>query len=310
MMKKFIIKSLIFIIPSYFFLLLVDIIISTYIQPAGNLHSWQELYSGEIDADLIIFGSSRAQKSFKIKMIEDTLNIKVYNLGLINARMQISYFRLLELLKFSKRKPKYITLEIDYFTIESINNLNKHWQIFPYMLYNENCYKCTKDMEGYKSGYYFFPIVRYSGNFIDLIKNSFEKKPKNYYKGGYTQDTHFDKEWKEENDTVKITPEIDNKKIEYLLKFIKKCKEENIKLNFIYVPEFFFVNNKITNKELLTKKIKLIAEQKEIPFADYSNIKNSKDTAYFYDMRHLNSKGADKFTSEYYIPWIKELYGL
>ncbi|MBR2886773.1 MAG: hypothetical protein IKB95_00985, partial [Bacteroidales bacterium] len=190
-MRKFIIRCLIFIIPSYIVLLLVDLIISTYIQPAGNLHSWQELYSGEIDADLIILGSSRAQKSFKIKMIEDSLNFKVYNLGLINARMQMSYFRLLEQLRLGKKMPQYITLEIDYFSIESINNINRHWQIFPYMLYNENCYKCTNGMEGYKLGYYYFPIVRYSGNFIDLIKNSFEATPEDYYKGGYTQDTHF-----------------------------------------------------------------------------------------------------------------------
>lgn len=309
-MRKFILKGVLFITSLYSVLFLVDVFISKNIQPAWDLYGWQELYSGKTNADLLIFGSSRGQQSFNVKMIEDSLKIKTYNYGLINARIQISYLRLLEHLRLCKQKPKYVTLEIDFFTFENINNISSHWQIFPYMLYNNNMRKLTSHMEGYKPSYYFCPMIRYLGNLINLVSNSKKGIPQYYYKGSYLLRSHFDTRWKAGNDTSRMSIEIDSNKITLLYDFINTCKENDIKLNLVYAPEFYYVTHKIINRDSITNYIKSIAEKNGIPFKDISHPSFCADTAYFHNMRHVNFRGADKFTSEYYMPWIKELYGL
>lgn len=305
-MKKFVLKCLCFFIASYFLSLIIDIVISKNVQPSGLFISWQDLYSGDIDADLLIIGSSRTQYGFNTKIIEDSLHIKTYNLGLTSARIQIDYIRLLEQLRLGKHKPKYVTLEIDFVTIEKKNRLDCHWQLFPYMLYNKNIYKYTHNMDGYKKGYYFCPLARYYGNFSDLITNSISDINIGYYKGYWPMNEPFNGTRFTTKDTIKI----DSPKIELLSEFINTCKGNDIKLNFVYSPEYYLISHNITNRDSITNIIKNIAQRNDIPFADISTPPFSTDTTFFFDMRHLNSLGADKFTSEYYVPWIKELYGL
>lgn len=308
-MKKFIKKCVVYFIIWYIPSLLIDFAFSKMVQPSGDLYSWNDIYSNNVNADLIIFGSSRTHFGFNSKIIEDSLNIKVYNLGLINSRIQIDYLRLLEHLRICTYKPKYVTLEIDYFTFETINSINRHWQVFPYLLYNYNMFQCTYGMDGFKKGYYFCPLARYWGNIVDIIKNCNEDLVKNYYKGYCPVYVKFNPQWTPEEDTIKMTATIDQNKLVFLSKFIKTCKDNNIKLNFVYAPEFYIVSNLVTNRDSIADMIKQIAQQNNIPYADMSHPTFNKDTSYFFDMRHVNWRGADKFTSEYYIPWIKELYG-
>lgn len=309
-MKKFVKKCILFVILWIIPAFIADFAISRLVQPQANLRSWQDLYSGDIKADLVIFGSSRTHYGFNPKIIEDSLHIQAYNLGMTAGRIQIDYLRLLEYLRLNSYKPKYITLEIDYITLDDVNCISKHWQLYPYMLYNKNVFKCTFGMDGYKKWYYVCPLARYYGNFADLLKNSHQAPPKDYYKGYCPLHEHFGDIWTPENDTTKKTIKIDSKKIDLLIEFINTCKNNNIKLNFIYTPEYYFVSHKITNRDSIIDIINNIAKRNNIPFSDISHPYFCTDTTYFYDMRHVNWRGADKFTSEYYVPWIKELYGL
>ena len=64
-MKKFIKKLLLFCLISSIIAYCTDIIFSKLNQPSGYMKGWQDLYANNINADLLIFGSSRAQKKFQ-----------------------------------------------------------------------------------------------------------------------------------------------------------------------------------------------------------------------------------------------------
>lgn len=309
-MKKFVKKCILFVLIWYIPALLVDVTLSKMLQPSGDLYSWKDIYANNVNADLLIFGSSRTHFGFNPKIIEDSLNIKVYNLGLINSRIQIDYLRLLEHLRICTYKPKYVTLEIDYFTFENINSISRHWQLYPYLLYNKNIFQYTYEMDGFKIGYYYCPLARYLGNIKELIKNSQEGSVSNYYNGYCPAYYYFNPQWTPNGDTTKMTATIDQNKIYLLSKFITTCNNNDIKLNLVYAPEFYGVSDKVTNRDSIADMIKEIAKRNNIPYADLSHPAFDKDTAYFYNMRHVNWHGADKFTSEYYVPWIKSLYDL
>ena len=69
--------SLLCIIPMY----LVDAGLRHVVRPKGFLTTWTDLYTNNINADLVIFGTSRAQSHFVSTIIADSLGISVYNLG-------------------------------------------------------------------------------------------------------------------------------------------------------------------------------------------------------------------------------------
>ena len=237
-MKEFIKKCLIFLLLSLIIAFIADLIASKFIQPSGYMQGWQDIYSNNINADLLIFGSSRAQKSFNPQIIEDSLHISCYNLGLINARMQIDNLRLLEHLRVCSKKPKYITLEIDFFTFGMQRSLTNHWQLFPYMLFNENYYHCTHFMEGFYLVDYFVPLVRYSGYSNTIINNSISEHHK-YIKGFIPIDNYMTINIVEEQRKIwNVKIQTDSDKLNYLYEFINICKSNGIKINFVYCPQF------------------------------------------------------------------------
>ncbi|MBP5367659.1 MAG: hypothetical protein J6Z01_04360 [Bacteroidales bacterium] len=178
-MKKFIIRIFLLLISSYIVSLIIDIPFSKIAEPRGEFSSWNDLYSNNINADLLIFGSSRAMNHFNPQIIEDSLHISTYNLGLSSARIEISLLRLLEHLRICSHKPKYITLEIDWLTIDNAKFLWTPWQIFPYMLYNKNIYKYTHHYQGYYTHFYIIPLARYGKYFLEILRNRYRNNDKN-----------------------------------------------------------------------------------------------------------------------------------
>ena len=308
-MKRFIIKILIYIcIP-----LVTDIVGSIIIRPEGRFQRWKDLYNDNINSDLLIFGSSRALHHFNTKIIEDSLHIDAYNFGIAGGRIEISLFSLLEHLRICTKKPKYVTLEIDWLTIDNDKWIANNWQLFPYMLFNRNMYTYTHDYKGYYNYYYYIPLARYLKYIKEIYENRFVEYTKNdniQPKGYVLNKDH----WGEidfytkmlSNVEIKIYPE----QIAYLNKFIDVCKQNNIQLNFVYAPEHYLAKKLVKDRDLVITFLNQKSKQEHVPFADMSQPDFCNDTTYFSDMRHLNIYGADRFTSEYYIPWIKELYGL
>lgn len=308
-MKKFCIKIIIFLLLTYSISLIIDIVISKIAQPRGEFSSWKELYADNINADLLIFGSSRAMNQFNPQIIEDSLNISAYNLGLSSARIEMSLLRLIEHLRVCSKKPTYVTLEIDWLTIDNEKFLYTPWQIFPYMLFNSNIYTYTHHFKGFYNHFYIIPLARYGKYFLEIFKNRYRTyaRNSNVEPKGYVA---FKGHWNGNTNIGEINASIHPEEIKYLNEFVAVCKSNKIKLNFVYAPEYVEATKIVKNRDLVIDYIKKYADGHSIPFINFSEEDFCSDTTYFYNNRHLNSKGTDLFTSEYYVPWIKELYRL
>ncbi len=309
-MKIFIRRLFLFVILLYTGSLIIDILISKIAQPRAEFSSWKDLYSNNINADMLIFGSSRTMNHFNPQMIEDSLNLSAYNMGLSGSRIEISLLRLKEHLRICTKKPRYITLEIDWMTCDGAKIHYCPWQMFPYMLYNKNIYKYTHDYKGFYTHYYLIPLVRYVKYLPDIFKN----RHRTYYRNPNVLGKGFvvlTRSWDETTQNVNpFKASIPNEEKEYLKEFIDICRYNKIQLNMVYAPEHIKVNKIVTNRDTIIDYFKQLSTLNNIPFADFSTLELCSDSVYFYNHRHLNIRGANKFTSEYYIPWIKELYGL
>lgn len=310
-MKHFVKRILLFLvfgttcfIPMHF----IDILISSLLRPKGYQSSWIDLYSNNINSDLVIFGSSRAQQHIVSNLIADSLKISVYNLGGAALPIELQLIRLKLLLNNCSQKPKYISLECCYHSIANGEYLFDEYQIYPYM-YRNHLYETYTHLlsQSFSKYDFYIPIYRYRHRLLKMIKETIKKDTccRGYYNLG--QERNASEYFVEDTD---LRFDISSERVDYLKEFIEICQQNNIKIDIIYTPEYYW-QKYYTNKTEILDTIKKVAELYRIPFKDFScdSIPINTDTIYYHDYTHLIDKGARKFTSEYYVPYIKSLYG-
>lgn len=306
-LKAFISRGLYFAILLFFSTYIFDSIISASLKYGYRQKSWEYIYSGNADCELAIFGSSRAIFHLNSKIIEDSLNIKTWNFGFDGACIDLIELRLSEYLKNCKQKPQYITLVLDWQSFPYANMLPNHYQMFPYILFNYKFYEYLKLYEGYNQKQFLIPLIRYP-----KYTNNFSKKDNAIYiyNGFCTKNKYFNmQQFKEEIKKGKSF-EINYNKFPYFKSIVNNCISNNIKLNIIIAPEYIEGQAIVSGRDKIISNYRQWAETDSLPFIDFSNdsiYPINKDTAYFYNCMHLNSKGADKFTSEMYVPYMREL---
>ena len=187
--------------------------------------------------------------------------------------------------------------------------LDKEYQLYPWMFRNVLYEKYTKLLFGSYSKYDFhIPLYRYRHRLFNMIKESitiYDTCSRGYYNINSERNAS---EWLlGQANRVEINPI----RVAYIREFIETCINNDIKINIVYTPEYYW-QKVYTNKQEYLDTIKKIAIQYDIPFKDFSkdSIPINTDTIFYVDYSHLTQKGAQKFTSEYYIPYIKELYKL
>ncbi|MEO1011528.1 MAG: hypothetical protein AAFX53_09505 [Bacteroidota bacterium] len=267
---------------------------------------WNDIFSGQIDSDLVIQGSSRAWLHFNPAMLKEGLGFSSYNLGVDGHNFWLQYFRHSQYLEHNK-KPKVIVYSVDYGTLEKVDKemYNYNYQQFlPYML-------GSKDIQIYTSDYIVFnkwsstlPLLRYSGEFsllkdavmMELSGDSSRKKRKKGFAG-------IQQKWNSDLERAKrkspgITVEIDSGLIKKFEDYIYECKQKEINIIMVYAPIHDFGAAYIKNHEEITEMYRDLANKHDLRFLDYSTHEISKDQANFYNSTHLNSYGANKFTQQ------------
>ena len=89
-----------------------------------------------------------------------------------------------------------------------------------------------------------------------------------------------------------VQPNIEERKIEYLQKFIDDCKENNIQLIMCYSPYY---------GQSVPKSIRIIeemAKKNNVPFLNYGDDVRFLKPEYFQDASHLNDTGAREYSKE------------
>lgn len=316
-MKRFVIRFVVFVVALVPLSYLCDWIFTQMIiyGNRGYYAEWCDIYQGNIDADLVILGSSRAKRHFNPHIIEDSLNISAYNLGFTAATFDAVYLKFMEYYKNSAKKPKYVTLALDCGSLEIRQNMFDHWRVLPFMMYHQDTKDILLRYKCFKSYYYYLPLVRYSG-YCYTIFRKFVLTRKILYHGYYVNDPIL-QHWNEQEfqkNILKFSEGSNCFITEYeetlLRDFICFCNNENIEVNLVYTPEFYLGQSFTSNRDSILKNFKMIADEYNIPFENFSLGAINRDTAFFSNVSHLNCKGADEFTSVYYIPYLQRLYGL
>lgn len=309
MMKKFISRSVLFILPFVLMAYVTDIFISKNLKKIssykeGEFSVWNDLYEGKIKAEIVIYGSSRAWLHIDPSMMEDSLHITTYNLGINSHNFWMENFRHKLLLKYNS-KPRLIIHSLGFSTMEKRADLFNADQFLPYMLFNKEMEATIIGYKGYTKADFYIPLLRYYGKRDALLRvfqycinpsNNPVKRIKGY-------EGVEDLSWHNDLDKVKKKMKynevkIDTTTISLFEKYIIDCKKQNIRVLLLNTPEF--IDGQLFTKNLkdVIKIYKDISTKYDVPFYDFSNDSMSYQKKYFFNAEHLNKLGAETFTKK------------
>lgn len=307
-MIKFIKNLLLFIFPIIISAYFIDIFISANLKKSNSFAQkeypvWNALLTGKINADIVIYGSSKAWVQIDPSMISDSLHLPAYNLGMDGHNFSMQYLRHLVLLK-NNTKPQLIIHSLDIATLDKRKELYNAEQFLPYMLWNKEIKNTTQSYLGFSSYDYEVPLIRYYSNpgalgtaiklFLNPGDNKIEK-----VNGFQARDISWTGDFDKAKERMAFyETKLDTPTIYLFEKYLNECKAQNIKIIFVYCPEYIDGQKFMKNRDQIIKLFTKLSVKYNIPFYDYSSDFMSFDKKYFYNASHLNKLSAQIFTNK------------
>ncbi|MFR9165329.1 MAG: hypothetical protein ACLVKO_03510 [Dysgonomonas sp.] len=309
-MKRFIKYIVYFMIPIAVFAIAADLLFS-YILRNDKIHAegeydvWNDIYEGNINADCLIYGSSRAYEHIDPLVIERKTGLRTYNLGLDGQHFFLHRLRHEEYLKHNK-KPRYIIYSMDMSTLTKPKGVYNQRQFYPFMFNNKHMMKYLLHYEGFTYYDFFVPLLRYIGEpdllteiGTDIFNPSIQSKPCRI-RGYHGMDQAWNKDLENAKKKMEFRRiEIDSMSILMFDEFLEKSIDNQIKFIFVYTPQYIEGQEFIINKDSVVNLYKEISKRHKIPFIDYSTDSMSFNKKYFYNSSHMNKIGSQLFSDRF-----------
>jgi len=282
-MRRFLKKSLVFVIILLTAALLLDVIYTAIISQSSERNKVENvIHTKNKKFDIVFMGTSRANNHFVPEIFEKK-GYKSFNYGMSGSHM-FETALMLKLMMANNYKIKNLVMEADLSICNEKRDEGTTARFMPYIHRNEiikNHFKSELDF--YQI--YYLPFYRYIkfDNKIGFreLYDVVSKKPTNtlYNKGYYPLLSN--RKGKMKNDISTLKP-IRNKYYETIKEI---CKKNNIKLIVVMTP----MCEKTKGLEYFEKVNKL--------YPEIHNFENAiTDDKYFSSCGHLNDEGAKKFT--------------
>lgn len=241
--------------------------------------------------DVAIIGSSTAICHYVPDIIHDSLLVttgndySVFNMGMSKQKMAYNYYALKGLVE---RKKPAIVIEDVWASNISVEGYPRFYQEFrPYVNSNHNV-KVMLERHGEYNFLLKSRMYCYNTELVKMILSFLKPTGANGYRGSNVEIPEIVKLW--DKDTTEVMPEsayeFDN--------MIKLCKYNNIKLFVVLSPAIRASDTTSQSYIYMKEKCKELG----IPFLDYSNDERFYQAQFFSDPLHMNSYGAEFFTSE------------
>ncbi|MWB94520.1 hypothetical protein GON26_09100 [Flavobacterium sp. GA093] len=311
-MKKFILFLMSIIMIAYLITFGIQFLSDKGLKEQKNsiYADWNAILEGEVNAVIVINGSSRAKFSYDTRSILKETKLKTQNLG-FNAggyNLQKSKF---EIYLKNNRFPKVIIQNIDLANFKESKVLPDEDQFFPF-INNPEINKLISKFDHKFSYVGYFPLLKYNQNFsilkTGLVENVSNQLPAESLCFGFSPkkqsfklDLHnFDKLKSDVEEKEKVNAR-NQARLNEMIRFYQTKMNKNTLLVFVWAPEYKERLNIIYDplRNPLIKQLKAIQEKnKNIFFIDFSHDVIAQNSDYFYDSFHLNAAGAKEFSGK------------
>jgi hypothetical protein len=260
--------------------------------------------AGQVNADIVISGSSRALTHYQSKIIEDITGRRTFNIGRNGSQTDMQLAFLKAYLK-NNRKPELVIHNLDLFSFQTSKEIYDPAQYMPFLdqapIYDA-ILQVYPDVWKWK----YLPLYGYIAEDMRFswllgVKALFGIQPREDHIQGFlprhTRWTGDFEKYRDDNPDG-VHTEIEIQGVRDVEELVALCKEAGVPLLLVYSPEYHEMQTLERNRDEVFNKIHEICHRFDVPLWDYSGSPISQDRAYFYNSQHLNAVGARVFSSE------------
>ena len=250
------------------------------------------------NVDLLLVGSSRVLKHLDPAIIDSVCVVNSYNYGLNSGTIK-TWYNIIKYNLFFHRNIKAIVLNVDYNMFDIARDPYKDAYYYPFQEDNTGIVMTDSGTTNLIHKTKIFDIALYDdyakyaaidgllrpGKAIaGMYKGYFPNRKLNYFEANPT----------EPGVNKKSDIKVAEKGLALLTSCINACSENKIQLILVVAPYFkkYAPEKYYNNFGDILDTVKMIAKQRNIPFYDYRDMNIASDEQYFYNVNHLNSKGA------------------
>jgi len=297
-MKKFLLQTLLFALVLFVVAAAFDVLLTTKAlrMKFPPYQTWNDLYNREIDADVLVMGSSRAYVQFNPAIIDTVMHTNSYNLGMNGRAADSQILRYKVFRHRGNRKPKLIIYEVSHGTMQKSNGYERS-QFVPY-LHDPYLWRLCHEQEEFSFADCVLPCWRFLGR--QKLVNRILKPSSGtgydapLYKGFRGYDLQWDGRGLRKQSSVSYTK--DPAIIRQFREFLDDCQRDSIQVVLVTSPFYIGGTRKMADSTGMHNMFAQIAKDYNLLFLDYTYDEISYDTANFYNTMHLNRTGADLFS--------------
>lgn len=274
----------------------------------STYREWNRIIRGQLNADLLVLGSSRAHVSYDPKIFQNELQLDTYNLSLNAAPYRLQKAKY-DLYKNTNNTPQVIIQNVDLTHFLEAQYIPDEFQFIPYIS-NPILQKELSVIDESYSLYPIIPLLKYNKFNAYLLKGICSFFGKKYsikpsYDGYYPREQNYQRDSINIERFKKLNSDISNvnlymKGISESIAFYEQLRKDDIKVVLIWAPEYKERLQVISNLKpaVQDKLLEYAAHYDTVYFLDFSEDIISMNKDYFYDSFHLNKDGAEKFSKK------------
>jgi hypothetical protein len=297
-----------------FFTMTLVILVGTHALIGGGLRRirtsdfgvFNRMVDGDINASIVVSGSSRALNHFDPRVIQRTTGLSAFNIG-VNGSQTDMQLAVLKTYLTHNTRPSLVVLSLDSFTfVTSHGGVYFPGQYLPY-LKQDDLYHALREINPsfWKSKYlplYGYAVEDMNFTWLKGLGGLLGLNPvENRYLGFEPRDTVWTGDFERLRESnpggVRFTIEPDGvRDFEGMITF---CEQRGIPVLLVYSPVYHEMQALEANRDEVFGRFREIAGRHGVPLWDYSASPISLRKEYFYNSQHLNAGGAAAFSDEF-----------
>jgi len=268
--------------------------------------AFNQAMSGQINAGVIINGSSRALEHYDPVIIQKISGESAYNLGRNGSQTDMQ-LAILKAYLTHNTKPKVVIQNLDLFTFE----MTRPGEVYDPALYlpyiaDNDIYSALRQISPETWKWRYIPLYGYAVedmNFTWLtgLEAWFGHGPREDFILGYNP---RDAKWTGEFDRFKAahptgtSRKIEPRGVQVLEDLLTVCQSQGIQTILVYSPEYSAMQALENNRAEIFGTFAAIAARHQVPVWDYSASPICQNQNLFFNSQHLNREGATVFTTD------------
>jgi hypothetical protein len=271
--------------------------------PSSDFGAVNRVMHGRVNADVVINGSSRALVHYDPRELGAGTGSSVFNLGRNGSHTDLQAVALKTYLEHNS-KPQLVIQNLDLHTLLPTEELYDVTTFVPY-LSDEVIYSGFRSINPNVWKWRYLPLYAYVVEDIRFtwaygLLGLAGVYPKEDYVDGFNPRY---REWGSDFDRFKashpngVVVRTEAAGEAALKEIIDLCSSKNIRLLFVYSPEYIESQQLTKNRDAVLAKMKTIADTARVEMWDFSGLALCQQRDYFYNSQHLNSRGAKAFSA-------------